>query len=354
ALTGREQGPMVRIIGMNPIKLNRRTGRPRDLQRTRVHFLSPGAAPGPRGPQDLPHGTKREEEENAPVHRDHHRGARAVLQRLPRPADRRLHRHQAQRPRPLPRTPLRNRAPLVLRRRTRPVRCPLPRPGRDPPPPPGGRRGDRRRRERLGPGPGADADLTPGPLRPGAPGLRAPAPLRPAARSIPGRPGGGSEHPAENDHGDEIRAPAKTDTGPVHPFSTLFFDRGRGVPGTDSNRAFPAPRRLRVRSSAGPDRGPDRPMNERDEGRPGSPERPGRNPAKSGGPDQSSAASRSATRSSADSMPTESRTRSAGTSSGEPAVEACVIRAGCSISDSTPPSDSPRANSRARPQTRTA
>ena len=45
-------------------------------------------------------------------------------------------------------------------------------------------------------------------------------------------------------------------------------------------------------------------------------------------------------------MPTERRTRSAGTSRAEPATEACVIRPGCSISDSTPPSDSPRVNSR--------
>ena len=42
------------------------------------------------------------------------------------------------------------------------------------------------------------------------------------------------------------------------------------------------------------------------------------------------------------SMPTDSRTRSSGTSSCDPAVEACVIAPGCSISDSTPPSDSAR------------
>ena len=41
-------------------------------------------------------------------------------------------------------------------------------------------------------------------------------------------------------------------------------------------------------------------------------------------------------------MPTLSRIRSAGTSSGVPATEAWVILPGCSISDSTPPSDSPR------------
>ena len=50
-------------------------------------------------------------------------------------------------------------------------------------------------------------------------------------------------------------------------------------------------------------------------------------------------------------MPTESRTRSSGTSSGEPATLACVIRPGCSISDSTPPSDSPSVNTSVRPQT---
>ena len=44
------------------------------------------------------------------------------------------------------------------------------------------------------------------------------------------------------------------------------------------------------------------------------------------------------------SMPTDSRTRSSGTSNCEPAVDACVIAPGCSISDSTPPSDSARMN----------
>src|SRR5262249_7087102 len=53
-----------------------------------------------------------------------------------------------------------------------------------------------------------------------------------------------------------------------------------------------------------------------------------------------SAASRSATRSSADSIPTDSRTRLAGGANGASAVDACVMRAGCSIMLSTPPSDS--------------
>ena len=61
-----------------------------------------------------------------------------------------------------------------------------------------------------------------------------------------------------------------------------------------------------------------------------------------------------ASRSSTFSMPTESRTRSPGTSRAEPATEACVMRPGCSISDSTPPRDSPRVNSLARLQTSTA
>src|SRR6185295_4187972 len=60
---------------------------------------------------------------------------------------------------------------------------------------------------------------------------------------------------------------------------------------------------------------------------------------------QLSAWARSAIRSSASSMPTDSRTRSPGTSSMEPATLACVIRPGCSMSDSTPPSDSPNVNS---------
>ena len=66
---------------------------------------------------------------------------------------------------------------------------------------------------------------------------------------------------------------------------------------------------------------------------------------------QARACSRSASRSSTSSMPTESRTRSPGTSSGEPAALAWVIRCGCSISDSTPPSDSARVNSWVRSHT---
>src|SRR5206468_1697283 len=53
-----------------------------------------------------------------------------------------------------------------------------------------------------------------------------------------------------------------------------------------------------------------------------------------------SAVSRSATRSSTDSMPTESRTRFRGAAKGASAVDAWVMRAGCSIRLSTPPSDS--------------
>src|SRR5690606_25334317 len=68
----------------------------------------------------------------------------------------------------------------------------------------------------------------------------------------------------------------------------------------------------------------------------------------------SSAWSRSASRSSTVSIPTDSRTRSSGTAKGEPATEAWVIRAGCSINDSTPPSDSASRNSLARLQASTA
>ena len=53
-----------------------------------------------------------------------------------------------------------------------------------------------------------------------------------------------------------------------------------------------------------------------------------------------SAASRSAIRSSTFSIPTESRIRFRGAANGASAVEACVMRAGCSIRLSTPPSDS--------------
>src|SRR5438067_1577890 len=53
-----------------------------------------------------------------------------------------------------------------------------------------------------------------------------------------------------------------------------------------------------------------------------------------------SACSRSATRSSIDSIPTERRTRFFGGANGASAVDAWVIRAGTSIIDSTPPSDS--------------
>ena len=62
--------------------------------------------------------------------------------------------------------------------------------------------------------------------------------------------------------------------------------------------------------------------------------------ARAGADRLTSAASRSASRSSADSIPTERRTRFPGGANGASAVEACVIRAGCSIRLSTPPSDS--------------
>ena len=57
---------------------------------------------------------------------------------------------------------------------------------------------------------------------------------------------------------------------------------------------------------------------------------------------------RSATRSSVVSMPTERRTSVGSTASGESTADAWVMRAGCSMSDSTPPSDSASVNSRVR------
>ena len=54
------------------------------------------------------------------------------------------------------------------------------------------------------------------------------------------------------------------------------------------------------------------------------------------------------------SMPTLSRTRSSGTSRSLPATDAWVMRCGCSMSDSTPPSDSPRVNTRVRAHTSSA
>ncbi len=47
-------------------------------------------------------------------------------------------------------------------------------------------------------------------------------------------------------------------------------------------------------------------------------------------------------------MPTERRTSAGSTASGESTAEAWVMRAGCSISDSTPPSDSASVNNRVR------
>src|SRR5439155_512011 len=69
---------------------------------------------------------------------------------------------------------------------------------------------------------------------------------------------------------------------------------------------------------------------------------------------RTSAASRSAIRSSADSIPTESRTRLRGAAKGASAVDACVIRAGCSIRLSTLPSDSASRNSFVRATSSTA
>ena len=54
------------------------------------------------------------------------------------------------------------------------------------------------------------------------------------------------------------------------------------------------------------------------------------------------------------SSPTDSRTSAGSTASGEPSADACVIRAGCSISDSTAPSDSASVNSRVRATTSSA
>ena len=71
---------------------------------------------------------------------------------------------------------------------------------------------------------------------------------------------------------------------------------------------------------------------------PGTAGRPARARARAGTP--TSAASRSAIRSSTFSIPTESRIRFRGDANGASAVEACVMRAGCSIRLSTPPSDS--------------
>ena len=47
-------------------------------------------------------------------------------------------------------------------------------------------------------------------------------------------------------------------------------------------------------------------------------------------------------------MPTERRISAGSTASGESTADAWVMRAGCSMSDSTPPSDSASVNSRVR------
>jgi pimeloyl-ACP methyl ester carboxylesterase len=70
--------------------------------------------------------------------------------------------------------------------------------------------------------------------------------------------------------------------------------------------------------------------------------------------ERTSAASRSATKSPAASIPTDRRTRLRGAAKGASAVVACVIRAGCSIRLSTPPSDSARQKSFVRAQIATA
>src|SRR5205814_10421892 len=70
--------------------------------------------------------------------------------------------------------------------------------------------------------------------------------------------------------------------------------------------------------------------------------------------ERTSADSRSSTRSSADSIPTESRPRLRGAANAASAVEACVIRAGCSIRLSTPPRLSASFQIRVRPTISTA
>src|SRR5690349_19771497 len=86
------------------------------------------------------------------------------------------------------------------------------------------------------------------------------------------------------------------------------------------------------------------------------PDRRGPRPAvpPSGAQARSRALRRSSTRSSTSSMPTESRTRSSGTCSAEPATDMCVIWPGCSMSDSTPASDSASVNTSVAAQTRSA
>ena len=76
--------------------------------------------------------------------------------------------------------------------------------------------------------------------------------------------------------------------------------------------------------------------------------------ARAGAERLTSALSRSAIRSSGDSIPTDSRTRFAGAANGDEAVEAWVIRAGCSIRLSTPPSDSASWKSSVRATSSTA
>src|SRR5215207_10055670 len=70
--------------------------------------------------------------------------------------------------------------------------------------------------------------------------------------------------------------------------------------------------------------------------------------------ERKNASSRSSIRSSADSIPTLSRIRFRGAANGASAVEACVIRAGCSMRLSTPPSDSASWKSFVRPTISTA
>src|SRR5579862_2584034 len=70
--------------------------------------------------------------------------------------------------------------------------------------------------------------------------------------------------------------------------------------------------------------------------------------------DLTSAVSRSATRSVGASIPTDRRTRLRGAANGASVVAACVIRAGCSMRLSTPPSDSARMKTLVRAQSATA
>ena len=174
--------------------------------------------------------------------------------------------------------------------------------------------GDRRRRRR-----GAGAGPVGAPVAPAAPCPRAASAVRVVPHSPQNFAPAGFAAPQFGQPTAELRAPHSRQNFRPRSFSVPQLVQITPSPLVDGWRGYTAGRAFRDRRGS------------RSSGVTASPRRVTR---------------RSAMRSTADSIPQERRIRASGTSRAEPATEAWVIVDGTSMSDSTPPSDSARVNSR--------